>query len=432
MADNQATPFSELSINQTGGIGVQVTIQDITGFSFALREVFWGDSTSDSGSYIGEAPGGVSTIPARLGYGNDGSVVYEQSLSGNNTIAQVDSAGVLSVLFTENVTALPALSATLGSISFASQTPEGTPYFVANYTPTGGVESSALFAGSTPTAVLKTGDALGNTALVVAGSGSTNFAIDDDAEYKQSGAYIASVQLADSSDVSSQVSEALVVSGDVALVDALPVITGQTFTGARSGLTIQVSSNPDVFEVVDEVWEDITDVAVNSSGQWIAAMTSNANSENGDDYLLVNGEIVTTVVDSGSLTGVGSSASIEAVAINEQGDYVYVYDNDLYLNDILVLDTDDTVEMTDYQIDDGVSPYSLASLVGNLQITDRGPGGTVTIYGAGRIFGTGTALSADEIVFALDFVIPEPAMALGVVGLGVLGLRLTRRDSSAA
>lgn len=166
-----------------------------------------------------------------------------------------------------------------------------------------------------------------------------------------------------------------------------------------------------------EIWDQLTNDSwnISNNGNWIVAADSNADSEV-DDLLIVNGNIVTregATVDGTLLTGISS------VGINDNGDYVFVSNSKLFVNQSVLLSVGDTVTLADGST---ATLANFLSSTGALSMTNRDGLNQVTIYFHGRT--GGTTSSFPDSLFAITTVIPEPtSTALLVVG----GMVLIRR-----
>lgn len=171
-----------------------------------------------------------------------------------------------------------------------------------------------------------------------------------------------------------------------------------------------------------EVWDPLTNDTwnISNNGNWIVSADSNANSSV-DDLLVVNGTVVTregATVDGTTLTGISS------VGINDDGDYVFVSNDKLFLNQSAILSVGDTVTLANG------SSATLANFLastGALSMTNRNLSNEVTVYFHGRT--GGTTSSFPDSLFAITVVVPEPA-SVAFLGAGGMMLLRRRRDKA--
>lgn len=395
----QANPFGGASLNTQGGIALQVAAFVLgTGNS----DVIWGDTTSDNGAVLGGPLPGLEATFQRIGFDDAGTAVFESTTGGTGSgQTQRLSGGSTTNLFAEGDAAAGFTNGQFRFITAAQQTTDGTPFFVASVedaTTTNRI-GAGLYSGAVPTPILKTGDSVSGDAGTISDQSFTANSV-----LKASGDYITAVGLTDSTaDVTART--ALIVNGAVATEGGNAIVTGGTFTGARTG----------------EVWQGVSNsLAINSSGQWVAAADSNASGD--DAYLIVNGVIDTTIVDPAG----GAGGDLEAVAINEDGDFAFVFEDDLYINNQLVFATDDPA----FEIDVNGTPTvmdRIFALGNNLTLTDRDASGQVIVYFAvSQDDDPGGALGDTKSFVKLAYTVPEPGTVVILAGLGTF-VALRRR-----
>ena len=226
--------------------------------------------------------------------------------------------------------------------------------------------------------------------------------------------------------------QGIVISGSLATADGLGLIVGNPVAGGRTGVEVVVSGDlsdndpPVVTEFRDEAWGYFVSNDVNSAGQWIVSAVSNLDATRPDDteingnYLIRNGAIDREVVD--PLDPDNVDRSLEAVTINEDGDFAFVYGEALYINNELVLDTkgNDAFQISVESSDGGAELVTLDRLLArgkSLALTDRNEADEVFAYvtGADDSFAP-DSLGDGKYLIRVPYVIPEPASIALLLG----------------
>lgn len=456
--DGQANPFGEPVLNPQSGLAVQVTagnlISGTPGFGQQV-EWLWGSATGGTGDSIdGPILGAASSVAPSIGFANDGSVFLEvanpEGVSANPAEVQRRDGSTVTTLTVGDSLA----GGTLSLIGAVRSDDAGQVTLTARINDGGATDRPGLYyqpSGSAFAAIVEAGDAISGVAgatiarnEAASGGGLQTATFANEYAVVDASTYIVEAGIDTTGDGIAE-GMGIVVSGAIATADGLPLLAGEPVAGGRTNVEVVISGDvsdndpPVVTEFRDERWDFFRSSDINAGGQWILSAVSNLDATAPDDtpingnYLVRNGSIDTTVVD--PLDSAQADRDLEAVAINDDGDFAFVYGEALYINNVLVLDTNGN---SDFQIavenmaggTDAVTLDRLLALGNALALTDRDANDQVIAYlAAADNADLSGSLQDNKYLVAVPYVIPEPT-ALAILGLGCIALATGRRRPS--
>jgi hypothetical protein len=303
--------------------------------------------------------------------------------------------------------------------SFGSRpgcTEDGIPHFVGGITDTqgGSTELRGLFYGMDAQPLMMTGDLLPGLPAPLTSSG-----ISFDYRFSKYGThYIAEVTM-DTGDTGSNT--AYTLDGEGLLIDGQLVLEGTPVPEAAGGFP-------------GENWSGFDYTSVTEDGSYMFTGDTSGPSEE-DEFLLINGMIILREgKDIGDLVVMGA---IESAAMNEDGDYVCIWDVDLptgenveamIFNGDVVLKEGDIIDIDGDGVPEPDAVIDAFTGISTVVLSDRDEDGNVSVYftadvdvptGLGRGTDGMVVLANDELGLDEDLVIEPSNRAVLEFGYGL-------------
>lgn len=361
--------FSNVYANHAGGFGVGLNSSD----GVETLSQYWGSPTPGAGTILRTesiiSPFTQTAFESFWGMSDTGEIAYSPTCAtegetGLDTV-WLDSTP-LAVEF-EPIASLPGQFFVFASRPTCSG--NGIPFWISGYTSVqgGATQARGLFKGTSPVAVIKTGDAIGGISeLVNANSAQFNFQVSALGTNWISGVQIAAASTTD---------YVVVINGTAALASGAPV---------REGTLVPVASGGNG----TENWQAWDMLAINEAGDWL--MTGDTNGATATDAFVAKNGII--VLREGQLVGgFPTTGGHDAADMNEEGDWAALWNvNDgavreaIIYNGELVIKEGDPIDFDgDGTPDAGVTLIDIGG-IDSLSMGDRNPDGSVDIYFTGE------------------------------------------------
>jgi hypothetical protein len=401
-----------------------IAANDIGGFGYLVN-----DADSDARLYtqtgIGALPtlvleedivlpdGTVNGVESSFGVDNSLNTLASPTIDGDDTIYR--NTQIIAAEGKDSV--VPGNLWTFGSGPDLAAS--GLGHFVGGFGPATSSEGRGVFqvdAAGNVKSLIVTGDLVGNTGGLVAGSSIPGFGggLSRDGTF-----YAYEIQL----DASSTADGTVIVNDDAFLAGSTIMREGTPVDAAVGGLT-------------GEVWDNFDAVKINEAGTLLVTGDTNGASADADEFLFLGDSIVLREGD--TVSGQTVDGSISWAALNESDDYALTWsiDNPAGGSDLEVLIVNGEIILTEGDVvdfnGDGILDATDGTLVDftglrTLEIGER-TDGFVDVYFTADIDFDGTTTSSDDLegFFIASVAIPEPATA-GVLGLAGLAMLRRRR-----